>query len=237
MAQTFEQYLEQVKRLSKKVNIEKLKKAYEDKYKKIPNYKIYEKYGKKADKEYLYELVSKTYKKNTEDYDKKLRKFDKIFDTAERISVQARPNNLTGISSLIENLVLEYYQYKDSIVDKFDRVYVKNAKGERLKPSFKTTYERARKLATISRLKNFKEKYGNETILIQIPNLYEGKEKEIRLGTLINKYKNGEITKNDLFKYIRIFKDKELSNYNTVEYRSQSKMDIEDYFSNNNLES
>lgn len=168
---------------------------------------------KDATKRRIYEELKEHYTKIEKPYQRKLNKFDEIFELANKLAFQRRQNP-KEVAKLRNELIFEYYYYKGSFLKSYMKKDFLN-KFENY--SIQRQFSEARKQAILERFTEFRKKYGSEKITI----LKDGEEKEVSFRTLFTMYKQGKITKEYLYNRIKYFHDTVLKKYNTKEYRQR----------------
>lgn len=175
--------------------------------------KIFKNAPKENTKNKIYTELSEHYVNISKSYKRKLNNFDNIFELAEKLALQRR-DRPKEIAKLRNELIFEYYYYKDSFLKKY---MSKEFTEKWTNYSIQRQFAEARKMAILDRFKNFRSAYGSEKIKIQI----DGEGREISIRTLFTMYKKGQITKDYLYNRINYFHDTVLSKYNTKEYRQR----------------
>lgn len=175
--------------------------------------KIFKDAPKENTKRNLYEELSNHYTNISKSFKRKLNNFDNIFELAEKLALERR-DRPKEIAKLRNELIFEYYYYRDSFLKKY---MSKEFTEKWANYSIQRQFAEARKMAILDRFKNFRNAYGGEKIIIRV----DGEEKEISIRTLFTMYKKGQITKNYLYDRINYFHDTVLSKYNTKEYRQR----------------
>lgn len=158
-------------------------------------------------KKRIFNEVSKKYDFNLPSYERKLEKFDKIFNLAEEIAFEKR-NNPKTIAKLRENLIKEYYYYNDSLLSLYEspEIKYKTINGKTYERTIKSRSILARKTATINRLSNFLDIYGDEKIEFDIKKGFNQVKETMTWNEAIKLYQQGKISRTKLFERLEFFK-------------------------------
>ena len=154
-------------------------------------------------KQKMFEKLEKKYLNPTKDYERKLNRFDKLWDRAELIADYLFSSSMTNKSTeeIVNDLIEEMFSYKGSILKSF-----RNLKTR----TFGENVERAKQLRIKGRLKEFLKKHGNETFE------YDGKEKT--LNKWVEYFLDNKISTKELFDIIKSWQDKN-PDYDAAMYR------------------
>ena len=144
------------------------------------------------EKQKLFQDLSSRYANPTKEYERKLSRYDKIWDRAELIADYFFSNSKTNKSTqeIVKDLVEEFYSYKGSILKSF-----RNLKTR----TFGENVERAKQLRVKGRLKEFLKAHGTETFE------YNGKTKT--LEQWVKYYLDNKISTKELFDIIKWWQD------------------------------
>ena len=144
------------------------------------------------EKEKFFEDITSRYKNPSKEYERKLNRYDKIWDRAELIADYFFSDVKTNKEKpeIIKDLVNEFYTYKGSILQSY-----RNLKTR----TFGENVERAKQLRVKGRLKEFLKVHGNEIFE------YNGKEKTIQ--GWVKYYLENKITTKELFGIIKSWQD------------------------------
>ena len=150
----------------------------------------------------IYRNLNEKYVNPDKEYARKLKNFNKIWDRAERIVEFTYEKQMTNKTTeqIIVDLVNEYYSYKGSVLKSFREIKSR---------SFEENVERAERLRAKGRLKDFLQKYGEDTFE------FNGKTKT--LNNWLNAFINGKITNEQLNQIIKDYEnlnpEYDVSNY------------------------
>lgn len=146
------------------------------------------------EKQETYEYVKNKYKNIDVSYEKKLKRFNKMWDRAEEIAryFYFETSTNKNMGEIVSDLVSEFYERKNrgSILEVYRDVKSR---------SFEENVMRATKLRVKGRLKEFLDDFGEET--------YEYNGKERTLNQWVNQYLKGNISSQELFNIIDFWKD------------------------------
>lgn len=152
------------------------------------------------EKELFFEEVKTRYKTIKPEFQKKLNRYDKIWEKAERIAEQEYSKKMTNktMSQIVRDFVDEFYSYQGSILKSF-----RNLKTR----TFEENLARAKELRVKGRLKQFLNDFGNETFTFDYE--FNGKsiQEELTLRKWIDRYLDHRITKEELWQIIDNFKE------------------------------
>lgn len=144
------------------------------------------------EKNEMLENIISRYENPTREFQRKINKFDKIWDRAEMIADYFFSSSKTNktINDIVKDLVDEFYSYKGSILKSY-----RNLKTR----TFEENIERAKQLRVKGRLKDFLEKHGKETFE------YDGKERT--LDGWVKQFLENKISSKTLFEIIKAWQD------------------------------
>ena len=138
----------------------------------------------KFDKKKLYEELSTRYNNPDENYQKKLKKYNRIVNRAKVLSnlIYDKKTSSSTKNDLLKMLIDEYYSYQGSILKSF-----RNLKSRSVEENF----ERAKQLRTKDRFSNFLELFGEQE--------YTYNNKTKTLNEWMKEYLKGNISSKDLY--------------------------------------
>ena len=144
-------------------------------------------------KKELYEELKTKYINPSEDYEKKLKRYNKIWERGEEIAKYFYFNTSTNKSmpEIVSGLVNEFYSFKG-------RGSILSSYRDLSSRSFEENIQRAIKLRVKGRLKEFLNDFGSE--------LYTFNGKTKTLNQWVNQYIKGNLDANVLFNIIELWK-------------------------------
>lgn len=152
------------------------------------------------EKELFFEELKLRYKVIKPEFQRKINRYDKIWDKAEMIAERVYNEVKTNktLSQITREFVEEFYSYQGSILKSF-----RNLKTR----TFEENFERAKELRIKERLKTFLKDFGEETFEFEYE--YNGKiiKEDLELNFWIKRYLDHKISKNQLFDIIKEFKE------------------------------
>lgn len=153
-------------------------------------------------KEELRKEIIERYKNPTRDYERKVKRFDNLYERASRIAEYFfKSNTNKTLEEIQADLMREFYSYKGSILKSF-----RNLKTR----TFEENVERAKQLRVKHRLKEFLNKWGIEEFT------YGGETKS--LEKWVKDYLDGKISDTKLFEVIKAFQNVN-PDYDNSQYR------------------
>lgn len=142
-------------------------------------------------KEELRKEISDRYINPTREYERKIQRFDDLYDRATRIAeyIYKVKTNQT-LEEIRADLMREFYSFKGSILKSF-----RNLKTR----TFEENVERAKQLRVKHRLKDFLNKWGHDEFT------YDGDTHTIQ--NWVKMYLDGKIDSEKLFEIIKAYQD------------------------------